>query len=174
MSQQPPEWWSRRQGPRLGCADVTIVSIASITAFVVLLLVLGRSDILLERLPGNNANPTVSSSKNGDPTEVSGAIVPRPTAQPVATLPPSPAPTASPTAAPAATPTPAFKRANVRQSCRVRPDASTTQAALRILQPGTVVRQLGEVKRNEGVDWQSVELDDSSGLRGWMQQACFE
>src|ERR1700694_6002899 len=44
MSQQPPEWWSRQRGPRLGCADVTIVSIASISAFVILIFVLFRPD----------------------------------------------------------------------------------------------------------------------------------
>jgi hypothetical protein len=173
MSQQPPEWWSRRQGPRLGCADVTIVSIASITAFVVLVLVLGRSDFILERLPGTNVNPTVGVGTTDAESNI--LVTPRPAATvtiaPTATPPPQP--TNTPTVAPTATPT--VKRVNVKQSCRLRSETSAqgTQNILKVLPPNTVVRQLGEQKLNEGVTWFSVELDDGSGLKGWMQEACF-
>lgn len=175
MSQQPPEWWSRRQGPRLGCADVTIVSIASITAFIVLLLILGRADFLLERLPGTNANPTVGAGKGVD-AEPTLIITPRPavTASPTlaATATAAP-PTATATILPTVTPT--IKRASVKQTCRLRSETSAqgTQNILKVVQPGTVVKQLGDQKLNEGVTWFSVEIDDGTGLRGWMQDVCF-
>src|SRR4051812_8576359 len=44
MSQQPPDWFRQPRGPRIGCADVTIVSIASIIAFVLLIFVVLRPD----------------------------------------------------------------------------------------------------------------------------------
>ena len=44
MSQQPPDWFRQPRGPRIGCADVTIVSIASIAAFVLLIFVVLRPD----------------------------------------------------------------------------------------------------------------------------------
>jgi hypothetical protein len=44
MSQQPPDWFRQPRGPRIGCADVTIVSIASIVAFVLLIFVVLRPD----------------------------------------------------------------------------------------------------------------------------------
>ncbi len=44
MSQQPPDWFRQPRGPRIGCADVTIVSIASIIAFVILIFVVLRPD----------------------------------------------------------------------------------------------------------------------------------
>ncbi len=44
MSQQPPDWFRQPRGPRIGCADVTIVSIASIAAFVLLIFVILRPD----------------------------------------------------------------------------------------------------------------------------------
>jgi hypothetical protein len=167
MSQQPPDWWSRRQGPRLGCADVTIVSIASITAFIVLILVLGKSDFLLERLPGANPNPTVGAGKSSD-AEPTVFITPRSIVNPTATpAPPTPTATAAPT------PTPTFKRASVKQNCRLRPEATTTQKEIKVLPAGTVVKQLGDEKLNEGVNWLSVEVDDGSNLRGWMQEGCF-
>jgi hypothetical protein len=167
MSQQPPEWWSRRQGPRLGCADVTIVSIASITAFIVLLLILGRSDFLLERLPGTNVNPTVGAGKNIGPEPT--LVVPRA----VATATVTPAPTATPTVLPTATPS--FKRVSVKQSCRLRSDTTSQnqQNIIKVLPVGTVVKQLGEEKLNEGVTWLSVEVDDGTNVRGWMQEGCF-
>ena len=141
MSQQPPEWWSRRQGSRLGCADVTIVSIASITAFIVLLLILGRSEFLLEHLPGTNVNPTVGTGKisEAEPTlVVPRAIATIPTATPVPTI----APTALPTA------TPALKRANLKQACRLRSEATTQnqQNIIKVLSIGTSVKQLGDRK----------------------------
>jgi hypothetical protein len=167
MSQQPPEWWSRRQGPRLGCADVTIVSIASITAFIVLLLILGRSDFLLERLPGTNVNPTVGVGKNSE--LVPTLVVPRA----VATVTATPVPTATPTALPTATPS--FKRASVKQSCRLRSDTTSQnqQNIIKVLPVGAVVKQLGEEKLNEGVTWLSIEVDDGTNVRGWMQEGCF-
>lgn len=171
MSQQPPEWWSRRQGPRLGCADVTIVSIASITAFVVLLLILGRADFLLERLPGTNVNPTVGAGKASE-AEPTVFITPRPASTLAPTATPVP-PTATATAVPTVTPT--IKRASVKQTCRLRSETSAqgTQNILKVVQPGTVVKQLGDQKLNEGVTWFSVEIDDGSGVRGWMQDVCF-
>ncbi len=174
--QQPPEWWSRKQGPRLGCADVTIVSIAAIAAFVVLILVLGRSDVLLERLPIANVNPTVGAAKSVSPNEIIPTA--RPAVLPTATLAPAPSPTAappSPTAAPPPSPTVSFKRASIKQTCRLRADATvqTDRNVLRFLQPNTAVKQLGDQKANDGVNWFYVEVDDGTGAKGWVQEICF-
>ncbi|HEX2916842.1 MAG TPA: SH3 domain-containing protein [Chloroflexia bacterium] len=175
MSQQPPEWWGRPRGARIGCADVTIVSIASIAAFIILIFVLLRSDFAKVVDVFGNGNPTV------------GAVRPTDTAAPVAIITPgqadttasTPAPTtaaAAPAAPPTNTPapTPAFRRGNLKDSCNLRQEASVKSTTYGVFSPGTAFKLYSETRSNEGKTWIKVEPDDGTGRVGWMWQVeCF-
>lgn len=163
-SGQPPDWWARQRGPRFGCADVTIVSIASITAFVILLFILLRPDAqnVLDNPGAGNA--TVSAIR---PTET-------PTKPPL-----TPTATNAPTVAnpPTATiaPTPSFRRANVKQECRLRQEPSFEATVIQVFKPGTVFKIYSDQKPDptRGETWSRVEPEDGTNRLGWMVLSCF-
>ena len=39
-----PDLYKSKQGPTIGCADVTVVSVAAIASFAILILILSRAD----------------------------------------------------------------------------------------------------------------------------------
>ncbi len=153
------DYIKKDKGPTLGCADVTIVSIAAITSFVILILILSRSDL-------SNLFENISRS-----TPV-GAIQPTPdraaTVRAVATATPSPAPTSTPA------PTPIPKKAILKTSCNLRPEPSVNKGTKGEFKPGVTFIILGTFKENEGIRWVNVEVDDASKNQGWMWDSCFD
>ena len=175
MSQQPPEWWSRQRGPRLGCADVTIVSIASIVAFVILIFVLLRPDFAkVVDVGGGGGNATVaairatetpgSASPITAPAGTAATALPKPTNTPV------PAP---PTSTPV--PQPTQRKASLKDSdgCRLRQDAGYDAIVIQLFGKGATFKIYNEQKIIGKDTWQKVEPDDGSNRVGWMLAACF-
>ncbi len=177
MSQQPPEWWSRQRGPRLGCADVTIVSIASITAFVILIFVLFRPDFArVLDVTNRNGEITVSAVRPTEtpaPSRVAGvgaaAGVTDTTKAPV---PPTPFPA---TATPVPEPTPTFRQAVTRDDCRLREDTSYEAVIIKTFKSGSPFKVYNEQRYDEKdkVTFLRVEPDDNSKVMGWMVSTCF-
>lgn len=179
MSQQPPDWWSRQRGPRLGCADVTIVSIASIIAFVILIFVLLRPDFAkVVDVGGGGGNATVASVRatetpgSASPTTASAAsttvtaaiALPKPTNTPVS---------APPTNTPV--PQPTQRKASLKDSdgCRLRQDAGYDAIVIQLFGKGATFKLYNEQKIIGKDTWQKVEPDDGSNRVGWMLAACF-
>lgn len=163
-SGQPPDWWARQRGPRFGCADVTIVSIASITAFVILIFILWRPDAQNVLDNPNAGSITISAVRATEtPTRVGQA--PTATSAPTATL--------APTATPA--PTPSFKRANVKSECRLRQEPSFDATVIQVFKPGTVFKIYSDQKPDpaRGETWARVEPEDGTSRLGWMVLSCF-
>jgi hypothetical protein len=164
MSQQPPDWWMRQRGPRFGCADVTIVSIASIAGFVVLLFLLLRPDA--QRVLDNaNSVPTVNVVR---PTETPIRLGAAPTSTPAPTT--APPPTNTPQ------PTPSFRRANTKTECRLRQEPNFNATVVQIFRTNTVFRIYNEQRPDaERADetWARVEPEDGTNRLGWMVLSCF-
>lgn len=165
MSQQPPEWWSRQRGPRFGCADVTIVSIAAIAAFVILIFVLLRPDFARVIDVGNANNATVGAVRATE-TPTRPTVTPTSTAPTVAPTPP--APTLAPTPPP-----PAFRKANTNQQCRLRQDPSTTAVVIQVFNTGVSFKIYTEQRVVDNQTWVRVEPDDNTNRSGWMWTTCF-
>lgn len=98
-NQQPPEWWLKQREPRFGCADVTIVAVVAIAAFVILILILSKADFagVVEQLPINNAATATPVNSNSSPDDTATAMA-------LQAITPSPPPvtTPNPTNPPAA------------------------------------------------------------------------
>lgn len=191
MSQPPPDWWERQRGPRFGCADVTIVSIASITAFVILIFVLLRPDFArVVDVPGGNGNSTVAASRatetpvltRTNSTSVaavgSGGATPVPTTP--APAPPVPPATTAPVAvssiAPATqTPTSTLRKASLKDQdgCRLRQDAGYDATVIQIFGRGSPFKIYNEQKILGKDTWLKVEPDDGTSRVGWMLSICF-
>jgi hypothetical protein len=170
MSQQPPEWWSRQRGSRFGCADVTIVSIASIVAFLILIFVLLRPDFVrVLDVTGGSGNATVSVNRATETPASSGVT-------PVATFVPTPTTTALPPA-PTITPAPSItpRRASLKDSdgCRLRQDAGYDASVIQVFGKGTNFKIYSEQKVVGKDTWLKVEPDDNSNRVGWMLSDCF-
>ncbi len=187
MSQQPPEWWARQRGPRFGCADVTIVSVASIAAFVIIIFVLLRPDsqrvvdvtnsggpatVGVVRVtdtpnraqPGTLA-PTSASGGSQGQAAVTTAAVP-------ATLAPTPFPPSPTPGVPTVTPAPAYRLTNLRDECRLRKEPSTQATVIQIFKSGVSFRVYPEQRYDGTNNWVKVEPDDGSGRIGWMWSVC--
>ncbi|MEI7553726.1 hypothetical protein [Candidatus Chlorohelix sp.] len=151
----------RHKGPTMGCADVTIISIASITAFVILIMVLSRADFsnLVENF-GRNSSPIVNTPATTTVSRTTLAII-------------APSPTPVPKPVSTATPTPALKKLALLTNCNLRPEPSTTKGTKGEYRPGIVFIILGNVAEAEGIRWINVELDDGSKNQGWMWDVCF-
>ena len=181
MSQQPPEWWSRQRGPRIGCADVTIVSIASITAFVILIFVLFRPDFAkVVDVTNRNGESTVSAvraTETPSSPKLGGSA-------PVATTPPAAAattsvaapPTVTPPAQAQAEPTPTFRRALTTDECRLRQDTSYKAVIIQVFKLGSPFKVYSEQRYDDEdkVLFYRVESDTDARLQGWMVSTCFK
>jgi hypothetical protein len=165
--------YNKKPRPTIGCADVTIVSITAIAAFVILILILVRPDFaaIFERLPvGNTATTT--------PAAVRTTITPTvPTVQSALLAPTTAAlvPVASPTAVvtPTATPPP-LKRVKTIESCNLRPEPRVGSQSKGVMPIGTTFKLLGETRETREAKWQSVEQEDNPNNRGWMWEICFD
>ena len=197
MSQQPPEWFRPNRGSRIGCADVTIVSIASIIAFVLLIFVVLRPDFarFIDITGSNNitvgavratetpGGPALTPSPDGT-SGISGGLVsttvpgttvaattgPTVTATSIAT-PAIPTPTVAPT--PTVPPTPAFRTVKLLDTCRLRQDPSYNAAVIAVFQKGASFKVYDETRPGTDAAWQRVEPDDNSNRMGWMIVTCF-
>lgn len=171
MSQQPPDWFRQPRGPRIGCADVTIVSIASIIAFVLLIFVVLRPDfarfiditgsnditvgaVRATETPGGAQTPgtpsqggggvvatTASGTTSVAGTVVAGTVTTRPTVTIIAT-PALPTPNAAPT--PTVPPTPAFRLVNLLDTCRLRQDPSYQAVIIQTFPKGAAFKVYDE------------------------------
>ena len=172
---QPPEWWIKQRGSRIGCADVTIVSIACIAAFVLLFLVIARADFVrsVDSLPflknatavSASATPNrVGQSSTRTALAQAGSSAYTDTTPPVAGA----ATTAAPTAAPATTEPTIVKRATVNANgLNLRRDPSLTADVIATLKQKTVVKLLGQNQVDENNDtWAKIETDE--GKQGWV------
>ncbi len=163
--QQPPEWWSKQQGPRFGCADVTIVAIASIAAFVILIFVLLRPDFArVVDVTGGSTKVTISAIR---PTETASPA--RATSSLVA---PTPTATAIPVP-PTATPAPALRKANLLDSCRLRQDAGYEAQVIQVFNKGVAFKIYTESKVIGRDTWIKAEPDDGTSRQGWILASCF-
>ncbi len=163
MSQRrPPEYLRKQQGPTLGCADVTVVSIAAISAFVILILILSRADFasVFENF-GRNTTPIAAAVAQTSPVSRSPTPLP---ATPTPTLaPPSPTPTK-----------PALKKAVLKQNCNLRPEPSVNRGTKGEFKAGAAFLLLGNQREAENIRWINVEVDDGSKNQGWMWDTCFD
>jgi hypothetical protein len=185
MSQQPPDWWSRQRGPRLGCADVTIVSIASIVAFVVLIFVLLRPDFAkVIDVGGGGGNVTVASARatetpgsSSTTTASGGSTAPAAsTTVKAATTPLKPTNTpvpAPPTITPVPQPTQRVASLKDSDGCRLRQDAGYDAIVIQLFGKGATFKLYNEQKIIGKDTWQKVEPNDGSNRVGWMLAACF-
>jgi hypothetical protein len=195
MSQQPPDWFRQPRGPRIGCADVTIVSIASIVAFVLLIFVVLRpgSTSFIDITGSNNitvgavrATETPGSAPTTGPvgtTRAAGAVLSpgtttaRPTVTVIAT--PVPPTSISAPATPTVPPTPSFRTVKLLDSCRLRQDATYQAQIIQIFPKGSTFKVFDEQRKvidpqsGTEVTWQRVEPDDKSNRQGWMVVECF-
>jgi hypothetical protein len=155
-----PDYLRREKGPTLGCADVTVVSIAAITSFIILILILSRGDFvqLFENFTRNNT-PVIVAPLSSTPTRTPS---PRPTT--LVALTPTPPPP---------TPTP-VKKAALKTSCNLRPEPTTRKGSKGEFRPGISFIILGNPTDAEGIRWINVELDDGSKNQGWMWETCFD
>lgn len=191
MAKRPPEWWLKQREPRFGCADVTIVAIAAIAAFVILILILSRADFgtILERVPAFNGAATATANPNNNPNSGSNlSSTPLPddtaTALAVAAITPGPPPasatpiplaTATPNAAPTATPLP---KAAVKIVCLIRrgDKPSTSDPAVQA-KVGWKLDLDGSSNSSEGYHWLGIIVDDPAagqynGTKGWIVDNC--
>lgn len=187
MSQQPPDWFRQPRGPRIGCADVTIVSIASIVAFVLLIFVVLRPDFarFIDLTGGNDITvgavratdtpiPFVSTTpafSGGSSTPDSGTTAAAGTSAPNTTAPGStsaaqpatptvPAPT---TVAPTPTPPPtlSFKSVKLTDACRLRQNPDYHAPIIQIFPKGTVFKAYDQQ--------QSVKDSDTGVTSVWQK-----
>ncbi|MBN9390205.1 MAG: hypothetical protein J0I20_19415 [Chloroflexi bacterium] len=166
MSQQPPDWFRQPRGPRIGCADVTIVSIASIAAFVLLIFVVLRPDFarFIDLTGGNDitvgavratdtpvpfvsTTPTLSGNETtsaAGTTGAAGTSAPGTTAlaTTVAAAPATPTVPAPTTAAPTPTPpaTLSFKSVTLTDACRLRQTPDYHAPIIQIFPKGTAFK----------------------------------
>lgn len=183
MSQQPPEWFRPNRGSRIGCADVTIVSIASIIAFVLLIFVVLRPDfarfiditgsnnitvgaVRATETPGGPVGTPSPGSTSGiggvagtttAPGTTSAATTGSTTARPTVTVTVIATPAApTPTFAPTPTvpPTPSFRSVKILDSCRLRQDPSYQAVVIQIFPKGTAFKVYDEKR---------TVRDDASG-----------
>jgi hypothetical protein len=198
MSQQPPEWFRQPRGPRIGCADVTIVSIASIAAFILLIFVVLRpGSISFIDITGSN-NVTVGAVRATDtpgglqtpfPTGAGGAVGPSGTGGPTGTsvaaatvaiinTPVPPTATAAPPT-PTVPPTPAFHLAKLLDTCRLRQEPSYQAQVIQVFPKGSSFKIYDEQQKVKDpstgaeTNWQKVEPDDNSNRQGWMVVECY-
>ncbi len=189
MPQQPPDWWSRQRGPRVGCADVTIISIASIAAFIILIFVLLRPDFARVVDITGSGNITVGAARQTETIAPSTGLTSA-TSVPVTTravavatvatpVPPTFTPVPPtltpipPTPTPSPIPTPAFRQASIKTECRLRQDASFDARILQIFRAGQTFRVYSDQRASGGETWWRVEPEDSTNRLGWMVSSCF-
>ncbi len=192
MSQQPPEWFRQPRGPRIGCADVTIVSIASIAAFILLIFVVLRpGSISFIDITGSN-NVTVGAVRATDtpggaqtpfPTGAVGPSVTARAAGPAATVaiintPVPPTATQAPPT-PTVPPTPAFRIAKLLDTCRLRQEPSYQAQVIQVFPKGSSFKIYDETQKVKDpstgaeTNWQKVEPEDNSNRQGWMVVECY-
>ncbi len=168
MSQQPPDWFRQPRGPRIGCADVTIVSIASIIAFVILIFVVLRPDfarfvditgsnditvgaVRATETPGGVQTPGTSGiggvvatkTATTGTTNVTGTTAGAATTsiKPTVTIIATPSvPTPTLASTPTVPPTPAFKVVKLLDDCRLRQDPSYQAQIIQIFPKGSSFR----------------------------------
>jgi hypothetical protein len=164
----------KKQRPSIGCADVTIVAITAITAFVILILILIKPDFagIFNNIPGiNNSTPA--------PANVRTTLTPNtvPTVQAIAAPTNTPVvaavATSAPAAPPTATPVP-FKRVKTIESCNLRPEPRVGSQSKGVIPIGTTFKLLGEIRETREAKWQSVEQEDNPNNKGWMWEICFD
>jgi hypothetical protein len=196
MSQQPPEWFRQPRGPRIGCADVTIVSIASIAAFILLIFVVLRpGSIGFIDITGSDkvtvgavrATDTPGGGQTPFPTRAGGAVVTPSTPAPTVAISPvsiinTPAPPTATAVPPTATqpPTPAFRLVKLLDTCRLRQEPSYQAQVIQVFPKGAAFKVYEEQRKvvdTQGsgaeTNWQKVEPDDKSNRQGWMVVECF-
>jgi hypothetical protein len=186
MSQQPPDWFRQPRGPRIGCADVTIVSIASIVAFVLLIFVVLRPDFarFIDLTGGNDVTvgvvratdtpvafvyttPPLSgdTTTSASGTTVPGTTVPGTTgpAATVAAPPATPTVPAPTTTAPTPTPpaTLSFISVKLTDACRLRQTPDYHAAIIQIFPKGTVFKAYDQQ--------QSVKDSDTGVISVWQK-----
>ncbi len=162
MSQKrTPDYLRREKGPTIGCADVTIVSVAAITGFVILILILSRADF---------SNVVETFGRTSTPPVAAAQATPDRTATPRVVFTPTPLP--SPTLAPTATPIP--KKAVLKTNCNLRPEPSVNRGTKGEFRPGITFVILSSPREAEGIRWINVQIDDGSKNQGWMWESCFE
>jgi hypothetical protein len=146
----------------VGCADVTIVAIAAITAFVILILILSRADFaaVFENF-GRNNTPIAAAVAQTSP--VAKSATPRLATPTPTPPPPSPTPT-----------TPAPKKVVLKQNCNLRPEPSVNKGTKGEFKAGAPFILLGNQREAENIRWINVEVDDGSKNQGWMWDTCFD
>lgn len=146
----------------MGCADVTVVSIAAITAFVILILILSRADFasVVENFGRNN---TPVAAAQAQPSPAVKSPTPRPATPTPTAIPPTPTPT---------TPTP--KKVILKQNCNLRPEPSVNKGTKGEFKAGSPFLFLGNQREAENIRWINVEVDDGSKNQGWMWDTCFD
>jgi hypothetical protein len=185
-SKQPPEWWLKQREPRFGCADVTIVAVAAIAAFIILILILSRADFasIVERVPlGNaatataNVGPTAAANNNNSSNPTTSNIPTTPANVVVVTTAVVPA-TLAPTDTPAA-PTVHLSKAIIKNGgCVLRTGTPPSNSA-----PSTPIKAGWHVDVDGletdagGAHWKEVLINDqaagqSNGSKGWILDSC--
>jgi hypothetical protein len=186
-SKQPPEWWLKQREPRFGCADVTIVAVAAIAAFIILILILSRADFasIVERVPlGNaatataNVGQTAAVNNNNNPSNPTTSNIPTtPANAVVVTTAPAPA-TLAPTDTPAF-PTVHLSKAVIKNSgCVLRTGTPPSNSAPAIsIKAGWHVDVDGLETDAGGSHWKEVIINDqaagqSNSSKGWIIDSC--
>jgi len=188
---KPPDWWLKQREPRFGCADVTIVAVAAIAAFVILILILGRADFstILERVPfGNAATATPGANRSGGITSddtataiVNAALTPISLATTRTPATNSPNRSTTP-AAVVATNTPTIavvsRTANIKTACSVhrgdKPSVGTPSFQSIV---GWRVELDGKEDNIDGLHWYEIEVTDITAgqynqQKGWIVDNC--
>lgn len=178
-NQQPPEWWLKQREPRFGCADVTIVAVVAIAAFIILILILSKADFagVVEQLPLGNSSatatavPTNISNASPDDTATAlalQAITPKP-------LPVSPTP--NPNGAIGKNPNQAVAsvQTTFSSNCQVLlGDKLTSNAVYLTTASGWQVRLTGRTADSQGQHYVQAEITEANGLhfQGWVENKC--
>ncbi len=185
---KPPDWWLKQREPRFGCADVTIVAIAAIAAFVILILILGRADFstILERVPfGNAATATPGANRSGGSTTddtataiVKAALTPVSISTPRTTNSSTTSSLTTTTAVTTTTVNAVTKTANIKTACSVhrgdKPSVGTPSFQSIV---GWRVVLDGKEDNIDGLHWYEIEVNDITAgqynqQKGWIVDNC--
>lgn len=169
-----------RPPPRLGCSGVTLVTLVTAFAFVVLFAIYVPQGIEKVR---SLSLPQVLGLQRATPTsEVAQIFTPVPDATipvpPAATSGPDQSPTEEPpgeptaTEPPPATPTPEPEYVAIGNSAgdnvALRAEPRTDGKKLISLPPRTIVQVAGDDVTTDGKLWRNVRTTDDSAMTGWV------